>query len=145
VYLQQNKDIELDAHITTVADIFDTQARIAYADNLLQHPYSLCVSGHGNYSFRLYETMAAGRIPLFVNTDCVLPLQELIDYKNLFVWVEANALQHIAPTLQQYHAQHKGAALEKKQLQIQEIWQQYCSEGQYYRHMPYYLKHFVTS
>ena len=142
VYLQQNKGIDLDAHITTAAAIFDPQARKAYAENLLQHPYSLCVSGHGNYSFRLYETMAAGRIPLFVNTDCVLPLEEIIDYKNLFVWVESNTLHHIASSLLQYHGQHEGAALEKKQQQIQKTWQAYCSELQYYRHLPLYLQHF---
>jgi hypothetical protein len=145
LYLQKNKHMALDARITTAADIFDTAARMAYADNLLQHPYALCVSGHGNYSFRLYETMAAGRIPLFVNTDCVLPLQELIDYKNLFVWVEANALHHIAARLQQYHAQHQGAAFENKQQQIQQTWQQYLAGLQYYRHLPYYLKHFTAS
>lgn len=146
VYLQQDKKVELDFNITNPADIFDTQARMAYARNLLQHPYALCVSGHGNYSFRLYETMAAARIPLFVNTDCVLPLEELIDYKSLFVWVEANQLHTIAHNLLQYHAQHQGEILQKKQQYIKETWQHYLSGNNYYRFLPLYLRHFsITS
>jgi len=141
-YLQQDKNIAHDFSITTVADIFDTKARMAYAENLLQYPYALCVSGHGNYSFRLYETMAAGRIPLFVNTDCVLPLEEKIDYKKLFVWVEADKLHQIGQTLTAFHLAHPGNAFIQQQQQLQNTWQQYLAGNNYYRCMPFYLQHF---
>ncbi len=143
-YLHQAAGIVLDYRTTTTADIFADNSRTAYVEGLLRNPYSLCVSGHGNYSSRLYETMAAGRIPLFVNTDCVLPLEEMIDYKSLYVWVEANALHRIATVLRNYHTLHEGPSLLKKQQQIQQVWQQYFAADQYYRHIPYYLRHFTS-
>lgn len=144
-YLLKDNQVHLDYKITTVADIFDADSRRRYASNLLQYPYALCVSGHGNYSFRLYETMEAGRIPLFVNTDCVLPLEELINYKALFVWVEDSEVRSIAKKLRQFHEHHRGDMFEKLQRDIQETWQTYLGKGQYYRHMPYYLKHFAVA
>lgn len=143
-YLQQAAGIVLDYRITTTADIFAANSRRAYVESLLRNPYSLCVSGHGNYSSRLYETMAAGRIPLFVNTDCVLPLEEMIDYKGMFVWVEADALHRIAQVLRHYHTIHEGPSLLKKQQQIQQVWHQYFEASQFFRYIPFYLRHFKS-
>lgn len=141
-YLQQSSNIVLDYQLTQTSDIFSENSRMAYARNLLQHPYALCVSGHGNYSFRLYETMAAARIPLFVNTDCVLPLEEKIDYRNLFVWVEADQLHQIVPTLMAYHFTYQDNAFMQQQQQIQNTWLEYLAGNNYYRCMPLYLQHF---
>ena len=38
-------------------------------DNL----YGLCVRGFGNFSFRLGETLMMGRIPILIDTECILP------------------------------------------------------------------------
>lgn len=142
MYLKKNKGVTLNYFITTPKDIFDPKSRMAYEASMLGNPYSLCVSGHGNYSFRLYETMAAGRIPLFVNTDCVLPLEEIIDYKSLFVWVESNEIHHITEKLLQFHQQHSDIAFENLQQHIQQIWIHYLSANEYYNHIPFYLRHF---
>jgi hypothetical protein len=144
-FLRQLPNVSLDYYITGAADIFEDASRLAYARNLLSNSYALCVSGHGNYSFRLYETMAAGRIPLFVNTDCVLPLEELIDYKKLFVWVEADALYRIGDELLAFHHRHQGEAFEALQKEIKGTWLQYLAGYNYYRHLPFYLRHFAVT
>ena len=144
-FLRQLPNVSLDYRITSAADIFEDASRLAYARNLLSNSYALCVSGHGNYSFRLYEAMAAGRIPLFVNTDCVLPLEELIDYKKLFVWVEADSLYRIGDELLAFHLRHKGEGFEALQKQIKATWLQYLAGDNYYRHLPFYLRHFAVT
>lgn len=50
-----------------------------YYDNMIRSDYIVCVRGGGNFSVRLYETLAMGRIPVFVNTDCLLPLVDHIN------------------------------------------------------------------
>jgi hypothetical protein len=45
----------------------------AFADHLLGTTYVLCPRGCENYSFRLYEALRFGRVPVIVDTDMVLP------------------------------------------------------------------------
>ncbi len=144
-FLRRAPRVVLDDSITGAADIFEERSRIAYAENLLRNAYALCVSGHGNYSFRLYEAMAAGRIPLFVNTDCVLPLEELIDYKRLFVWVESDALYRIGEALMRFHYEHQGEAFVQQQQEVKNTWLEYLAGPNYYRHLPFYLRHFLMT
>ncbi len=63
----------------------------------------VCVRGSGNFSVRLYETLAMGRIPVFVNTDCILPFTEAIDWKEHVVWVEADEIDNIGTIVFEFH------------------------------------------
>jgi hypothetical protein len=63
----------------------------------------LAVAGHGNYSYRLYEIMREGRIPVFVNTDCSMPCTEKVDWKKLVLWVEENEVKFIAEKIADFH------------------------------------------
>jgi len=47
-------------------------------------------------SYRLYEALCCGRIPVFIDTDCVLPYDFMIDWKKYFVWVDQSELPLIA-------------------------------------------------
>ena len=59
-----------------------------FYENMVSSDYIVCVRGGGNFSVRLYETLAMGRIPIFINTDCLLPLNKSIDWKKHVVWIE---------------------------------------------------------
>ncbi len=51
-----------------------TAAEIAaYAEHLVWSTYVLCPRGIENYSFRLYEALRFGRVPVIIDTDMVLP------------------------------------------------------------------------
>jgi hypothetical protein len=75
-----------------------------FFDNIKDSDYVLCVRGAGNFSVRLYETLAMGRIPVFVNTDCVLPLDQIVDWKKHMVWVEYNERDSIDKKIIQFHS-----------------------------------------
>jgi hypothetical protein len=66
--------------------------RLEYAQNLAASDYVLCCRGSGNYSYRLYETLCMGRIPIFINTDCILPAESAIDWRRSCVWVDESEL-----------------------------------------------------
>ncbi|WP_225035570.1 exostosin family protein [Winogradskyella sp. SM1960] len=74
-----------------------------FFDNINASDYVVCVRGTGNFSVRLYETLAMGRIPIFVNTDCILPLEDEIDWKQHVVWVEAHEIDKIGNILSAFH------------------------------------------
>lgn len=76
---------------------------LEYYNNINQSQYVLCVRGAGNFSVRFYDTLAMGRIPVFVNTDCLLPLSEFIDWKKHVVWIEANEQKYIGKKIVDFH------------------------------------------
>ena len=61
------------------------QLRFEFIRNILSSDYTLCFRGSGNYSLRFYETLCLGRIPLFINTDCKLPFEDEINWRDMFM------------------------------------------------------------
>ena len=53
-------------------------ARKQYIDNIENSLFIFCYRGGGNFSYRFYETLMMGRIPLFIDTDCVLPFEKYV-------------------------------------------------------------------
>lgn len=98
-----------------------------YLDNLLRSPYSLCVRGQGNYSLRFYEALCCGRIPVFVDTDCVLPLEDVINWKEYCVWVGEKDITHIEEILADFHAQISATRFQELQRACRELWVHYLS------------------
>ena len=54
--------------------------KFEYWNNILLAPFTICVRGNGNFSVRFYETLALGRIPILIDTDCVLPFDNEINW-----------------------------------------------------------------
>lgn len=52
------------------------QARKEYYDNLARGGITFCSRGGGNFSYRFYEALSFGRIPLLIDTDCELPFEK---------------------------------------------------------------------
>lgn len=71
------------------------EARKEYIDNMNNSDFILTIKGNGNFSFRFYEALSAGRVPLFINTDCVLPLEEFIDYSSFVLFVDYKKIGRI--------------------------------------------------
>lgn len=59
-----------------------------YIENIINSDFVLAPKGHGNASVRFFESLALGRFPVLINTDCELPLRDYIDYKKFVVTVD---------------------------------------------------------
>ena len=106
----------------------NTHARLTFIDNILNNDYTFCMRGGGNYSLRLYETLCLGRIPLFINTDCVLPFENNIDWKELCLWVDENDLDRIGEIVLDFHSSISKEEFKDKQLYAREVWEKYLSK-----------------
>ena len=89
------------AGVTNNKDFHPTT--LEFYDNLKNSPYIVCVRGAGNFSIRFYEALAMGRIPVFINTDCSLPLDNTISWKKHVVWVEYKDRHKVAQKVKQFH------------------------------------------
>jgi hypothetical protein len=107
--------------------------RQEYARNLLDCDYALVARGRGNFSFRLYEAMSAGAIPVFLDTDCRLPFDNLIPYRELFVWVPANDFHNIAHHVNRFHASHDDASFNAHRHRIRQVYERYIAPLAFHR------------
>ena len=78
-------------------------ARNEYIKNMMNADYALVVRGAGNFSYRLYEALSLGKIPVFIDTDCVLPFDNFIDWKKYVVWINENEISNISQKLIEFH------------------------------------------
>ena len=102
-------------------------ARREYVQNMVDSDYVLCARGAGNFSYRLYETLSCGRIPVFVDTDCVLPLEDEIDWRALCVWVDARHVDPIADALRSFHDGLSPEAFLERQRRARAAWEELLS------------------
>jgi hypothetical protein len=106
--------------------------RREYLDNILASDYCLCLRGKGNYSFRFYEVFAMGRVPLFVDTDCVLPFEDEIDWRSRCVWVDQSEMARIGDIVADFHAARSDDDLRQLQLDNRKLWEDYLRPSSIY-------------
>lgn len=112
-----------------------TKEREEYARNLLDCDYALVARGIGNFSFRLYEAMSAAAIPVFIDTDCCLPFEDVIPYRELFVWVPATNVSSIADYVAWFHAAHDADSLHAHRRRIREVYDRYLEPLAFHREL----------
>ncbi|MDX2162195.1 MAG: exostosin family protein [bacterium] len=126
---------------STEAEVVRIQSE--YRDNMRDSDYTLCMRGNGNYSIRFYETLCAGRIPLFVNTDCLLPYADEVNWRTLFPWVEARDLARIADTAADFHAGLSADAFTALQIELRALWETWLSPHGFFAKLPLALEKYA--
>jgi hypothetical protein len=119
------------------------KVRMEYIQNILDSDYIFCCRGYGNFSFRFYEALSCGRIPVFINSQCVLPYDFEVDWKQYCVWVEEDEISCIAEKIVEFHERLQPKEFVELQYECRKIWEQWLSpEGFFanlYRHIPLVL------
>ncbi|MEO6453269.1 MAG: exostosin family protein, partial [Ginsengibacter sp.] len=115
------------------------KAREEYAFNIINSDYTLVTSGGGNFSYRLYEVMSCGRIPVFINTDAVLPFQEHISWKENCIWVEASEIKNIGKRILHFHNSVSTETFFKLQQNNRNIYEEWLSPEGFHKHLFSYL------
>ena len=110
-----------------------------FYSNIYQNNYTLCLRGYGNWSYRFYETLACGRIPVFVDTDCELPASSIINWKKYCVWVDSHDLEHIGDKILDFHSKHSPEAFRELQTGCRSLWEENFTLSGFTRHFHEYL------
>jgi len=63
-----------------------------YYQNQMDSDLIVCVRGVGNFSLRFFETLAMGRIPIFIDTDSPLPDISPKDWNDYIIWVDKKCI-----------------------------------------------------
>lgn len=116
------------------------KARDEYIQNMFNSPYGIVTRGAGNFSYRLYEVMSCGRIPVFINTDCVLPYETLINWKKQMVWVEETEIDKISEIVSKFHESVSETDFVLLQKQNRKIYEEYLSPVGFFNHFKIFLQ-----
>ena len=71
-----------------------------FIDTTNRSKFALCPRGYGKSSFRLYETMQIGAIPVYVSDDHYLPWSDEIDWSEFCVLVKQEQIPDLKSILQ---------------------------------------------
>jgi hypothetical protein len=110
-------------------------ARLEYVRNIVESDYALVTRGAGNFSYRLYEVLSCGRIPVFIDTDCVLPFDHVIDWKKYCVWTDASELDSLADKICEFHDTISETEFEELQRSIRNLYENWISPVGFYRNL----------
>ena len=114
--------------------------REQFVDNMLNSDYILCTRGGGNFSYRLYETLSCGRIPVLINTDCELPFEDWIDWKQYCVWVEEEDLPHIGTRIREFHDRLTAQQFQDLQMKCRNLWLEWLSPQGFFTNFHRYFE-----
>lgn len=112
-----------------------------FFSNIYETDYTLCLRGYGNWSYRFYETLACGRIPVFIDTDCDLPLSEKIDWKKYCVWIDRSEIRMIGERIADFHSSLKASEFIDLQLACRKLWQEHFTLSGFMQRIGDYLPH----
>tara|TARA_R110000751_G_scaffold105046_4_gene200887 strand:+ start:108969 stop:109994 length:1026 start_codon:yes stop_codon:yes gene_type:complete len=93
-----------------------------FYDNIFNNAYTFCIRGVGNFSVRFYETLAVGRIPILLNTDCRLPLSNRIDWIKHCLILDASSHIKIADQILEFHKGLTTSEFENIQHSNRNLW-----------------------
>ena len=74
--------------------------RLAYAEIMKRSKFVLCPRGHGTSSFRIFETLRAGRVPVILSNEWVEPTGP--DWAGCSLRVQENAVASLPHFLKQH-------------------------------------------
>ncbi|MEG9328942.1 hypothetical protein V6B16_13435 [Salinimicrobium catena] len=91
--------------------------------NIFQNLYTFCMRGTGNFSIRLYETLACGRIPVIVQTNGRFPLPWLKWEDHCVI----TSSERIEQDLLEFHQKLSEDELVQFQNRNRKFWQKYLT------------------
>ncbi|MBE9126902.1 MULTISPECIES: hypothetical protein [unclassified Coleofasciculus] len=97
--------------------------RRQFLENMMRNAYVLCVRGTDNYSWRFYETLSLGKIPIVIDTNCILPLEDEIPWDKLIVRVPCTQLNELPEHLLEWHSSLSPSAFRELQRELRALFE----------------------
>ena len=107
-------------------------SRREYYTNLSNNKYTFCMRGAGNFSYRFYEALSFGRIPILIDTDTLLPLQTKIEWSEHIIVLDnnINSISQIKDKIESANISMIGN---------RNLWEEYFTPQGFTRNLQYFL------
>lgn len=104
-----------------------------FFQNIYENLYTICIRGHGNFSVRLYEVLAMGRIPILIDTDCRLPLDQSVSWKEHVLLVKEEDVYELPSKIFEFHSRLTEDELIDMQLANRILWKERLQRTGYFK------------
>jgi hypothetical protein len=121
-------------HVKTITGSVADNRR-EFVDTLANSDYALCIKGDANSSVRFYEALSMGRIPLFLDTACVLPLEDRINYRDFCVFVDWKDVDRIGENLLEFHASITPERFKEMQVKARAVYHDFLRMDAFSHHL----------
>jgi len=118
------KTIELDPKV----------ARKEYYDSIIHSDFVIAPKGDGNYSNRFLKTLAFGRMPVIVDTDMVLPLEDTIDYSRIVVRVPMDRVAETPRYVHEFYDAMTESEYAQRQRLAREVFEKYLRTDSFFHY-----------
>ena len=106
------------------------EARKEYIENIDTNLFTFCYRGAGNFSYRFYDVMMMGRIPILIKTDSVYPFEDRYDLNSIGIVLEERDIKNksldLIKIIRNFYEVNK-EKLSSIQKQNRIIWEKYYS------------------
>jgi hypothetical protein len=106
----------------------DTQiAVLEFNNNLINNLFGFTSRGAGNFSYRFYQILSMGRIPILLDTDSVLPFEDIIDYDKHSLIVNLNDINSLGKKIIEFFNQKNSDELYGIQKNNRKLYEDFLS------------------
>jgi len=109
-----------------------------FFDNIYENQYTLCLRGGGNFSVRFFQTIAMGRIPIFIDLNSTFPFREVIQEQNLIPILKKGEEKKWEQQINEFHQSWK-SNFEELQLKLRAFWKEYYQKDSFFKN--FYQQH----
>jgi hypothetical protein len=139
-FIKEDFIIRLQYRAGAISPKLRNRTSIEYFNNIERNPYTLCYRGLGNFSIRLYEVLAMGRIPVLVDSNCKLPLDWLDWRKHCIITTKEN----LEKDLISFHSSKTEESFGNFQKENRVFWEKYLTREGYFTELhEYFLKNIL--
>lgn len=114
--------------------------RQEYLKNMSDADFVLCPKGDGNYSMRFYEALSLGKIPILIDTDMILPFEQIIDYSRCIVRVPHTQLHSLPEILVEFYNSISDQVFVDMQQNARRVYLEYLRYDVYFGRVLQFLK-----
>lgn len=125
--IYETKDIKTDFKLRNgfwAPGVEKDKAREEFIQNIKDNLFTFCYRGAGNFSYRFYETLMMGRIPLLIDSDGVYPFENLYNFNNHCLYLKREDLNNFGDIFKSFVENND---LIKMQKNNHELWKKHFS------------------
>jgi hypothetical protein len=103
----------------------NAQVEKDFYQNINKSLFTVCLRGMGNYSVRFFQTLAMGRIPILIDTDCQIPFKAFNQLDRLIPIIPFEKRSEVADVVYDYFISKTPDEILAIQGKCREIWMEF--------------------
>jgi hypothetical protein len=111
-----------------------------FNSNIRNSLYGFCCRGAGNFSFRFGEVLSHGRIPILVDTDCVLPYEHIVDWNEHALIIPESDINNIVDRVIEFDSELSASDIMAMQIKNRNVWKEYFTPLGFVKHLKDFIQ-----